>query len=91
MSVLTDPATYGILNSELTSCPRRLAAQWQHMMGILQRGEQETVSSQNLANAVENMSKTRIDATGSRLRLKDGERLYSEELVGQLATRRVRT
>ena len=76
MSVLTDPAACGTLNSELTNCPRtaavlgELAAQW------LQRVEQETVSSQNLANAVENMSKTRIDATGSRLRLKDGERLY---------------
>ena len=34
------------------------------------------MSSQNLANAIENMSKTRIDATGSRLRLKDGERLH---------------
>ena len=45
------------------------------MMGASRRVEQETVSSQNLANAIENMSKTRIDATGSR-RLKDGERLY---------------
>ena len=41
MSVLTHPATYGILNSELTNCPRtaavlgELAAQWQQMMGIL--------------------------------------------------------
>ena len=42
-------------------------------MGTLQRVEQETVSSQSLANATENMSKTRIDATGNRLRLKDGE------------------
>ena len=25
MSVLTDPATYGILNSELTNCPRTAA------------------------------------------------------------------
>ena len=65
MSVLTDPATYGLLNSELTSCPRTaavlgdLAAQWQHMMGTLHRAEQETVSSQNLAHAIENLSKTR--------------------------------
>ena len=35
MSVFTDPATYGILNSELTNCPRtaavlgELAAHWQ--------------------------------------------------------------
>ena len=50
-----------------------LAAQWQQMMGTLQR---VTVSSQILANAIDNMSKTRIDAMGSRLRLKDGERLY---------------
>ena len=25
MSILTDPATYGILNSELTNCPRTAA------------------------------------------------------------------
>ena len=54
MSVLTDPATYGILNSELTNFPRtaavlgELAAQWQQMMGSLQRVEQEAVSSQSL-------------------------------------------
>ena len=64
MSVLTDPATYGILNSELTNCPRTaavlgdLAAQWQQMMGTLQRVEQETVSSQSLGNAIENINKT---------------------------------
>ena len=40
------------------------------------------MSSQNLANAVENMSKTRIDAKGSRLRLKDGERLYPKSWSG---------
>ena len=68
-SVLTDPATCGILNSELTNCPRTaavlggFAAQWQQMMGFLQRVEQETVSSQSVANAVENMNKTWIDAT----------------------------
>ena len=59
MSVLTDPGTYGILNSELTNGPRthavlgELAAQWQQMMGTLHRIEQEAVSSQCLANAVE--------------------------------------
>ena len=52
------------------------------MMGTLQQVEQETVSSQNLANAVENMSKTRINATGSRLRLKDGERLHPKSWSG---------
>ena len=71
MSVLTDPATYGIRNSELTNCPRtaavlgELAAQWQQMMATLQPVEQETVSSQSLANAIENINKTRIDATGA--------------------------
>ena len=52
------------------------------MMGTLKRDEQETVSSQSLANAIENMSKTRIDATGNRLRLKDGERLYPKSWSG---------
>ena len=38
LSLLTDPATYDILNSELTNCPRtafvlgELATQWQQMM-----------------------------------------------------------
>ena len=88
MSVLTDPATYALLNIELTSCPRtaavlgELAAQWQQMMVTLQRVEQETVSSQNLAYAIENLSKTRSDVTGSRLRLKDGEQLYLKSWSG---------
>ena len=59
-----------------------LAAHRQQMVETLQRVEQETVSSQSLANAVENMSKTRIDATGNRLRLKDGERLYLKSRSG---------
>ena len=42
-----------------------------------------------LASAIENMSEKRIDATGNRLRLKDGQR--PEELVGQHTTRRVCT
>ena len=89
MSVLTDPATYGLLNSELTNCPRtaavleELTAQWKQMMWTVQRVEQEIVSYQNLAYAIENLSKTRSDVTGCRLRLKDGERLYPEELVKQ--------
>ena len=45
-------------------------------MVTLQRIEQEAVSSQNMANAIENLSRTRSDVTGSRLRLKDGEGLY---------------
>ena len=51
MSVLKDPATYGILNSELTNCPRtaavlgELVAQWPQVMGTLQRVEQEAVSA----------------------------------------------
>ena len=88
MSVLTDPATNGLLNNELTTCPRtaavlgELAAQWQQMMVTLQRVEQETVSSQNLAYVIENLRKTRSDVTGSRLRLKHGERLYPKSWSG---------
>ena len=79
MSVLTDPAACGILNSELTGGPRtvvvlgELAAQWQQMMGTLQRVEQEAVSSKSLANAIESIGRTRTEATAVRLRLKDGE------------------
>ena len=40
------------------------------------------MSSQNLANAIENMNTTRIVATGNRLRLKGGERLYFESWSG---------
>ena len=89
MSVLTDPATYGILNSELANCPRtaavlgELAAQRKQMMATLQRVEQETSSSQSLANSVENMSKTRIDGTGNRRRFVGWRATLSEELVGQ--------
>ena len=88
MSVLTDLATSGSLSSELTNCPRtaavlgEMAAQWQQMMGTHQRVEQEVVSSQSLANAVENINKMRIDATGGQLRLKDGERLYPKSWPG---------
>ena len=90
MSVLMDPATYGILNSELTNCSRtaallgKLAIQWRQIMGFLQRVEQETVASQNLFNTIENMNKTRIDATGNRLRLKDGERLHPKSWSGSM-------
>ena len=88
MSVLADPATYGLLNSELTNCPRtaavlgELLAQWQQMMGTLQRVEQEAVSSQSLANAIESIGRTRTEATAGRLRLKDGERLYPKSWSG---------
>ena len=88
MSVLTDPATYGTLNSELTNCPRmaavlgELAAQWQQMMRTLQRVEQEAVSSQSLANAIESIGRTRTEATAVRLRLKDGERLHPKSWSG---------
>ena len=51
-------------------------------MGTLQRTEQEAVSSQNMANAIENQSSTRSDVTGSRLRLKGGERLYPKSWSG---------
>ena len=83
--MLTDPATYGKLNSELTNCPctaavlGELAAQWQQMMGTLQRVEQEAVSSQSLANAIESIGRT---PTAGRLRLKDGERLCQKSWSG---------
>ena len=51
-------------------------------MLTLQRVEQEAVSSQNMANAIENLSKTRSVVTGSRLRLKDGERLHPRSWSG---------
>ena len=88
MSVLADPATNGILNTELTNCPSttavlgELAAQWQQMMGTLQRIEQEAVSSQSLANAIENIGRTRTDVTAGRVRLEDGERLYPKSWSG---------
>ena len=81
MSVLTGVASCGILHSKLPNCPRtvavlgELASQWPQMMAALQRVDQETLSSQNMANAVENMNKARTDSAGSRLRRKDGERL----------------
>ena len=88
MSVSADSAKYGLLNSELTRCPRtaaelgEVATRWQQMMGSLQRVGQETVTSQNLANAVENMNRTRMDATRIRLRLKDGERFSPKSWWG---------
>ena len=89
MSVLTDPATYGILNGELTNCPRttavlgELAAQRQQMMGTLQRVEQEAVSSQNMANAIESRSKARSDVD----RKPNGERLYPKSWSGNATWR----
>ena len=35
-----------------------------------------------MANAIENLSRTRSEVTGSRLRLKDGERLYPKSWSG---------
>ena len=87
MSVLTDLVTNGILNS-LTNCPRtaavlgELAVHWQQMMGTRQRVEQATVSSQSLANADENINRTRIDAAGNRQRLRDGERPHPKSGSG---------
>ena len=65
-------------------------AQWQQMMGTLQRVEQEAVSSQSLANAIENIGRTPTDAIVSRLRRKDGERLYPKSpkhVAGKLIRR----
>ena len=73
MSTLTDPATYGLLNSELTNCPRT---------ATVLREDWEAVSPQNMAKAIENLCRTRSDATGSRLRLKDGERPYPKSWSG---------
>ena len=80
MSVLTDPRNVwppqqraGELPTHGFAVLGELAARWQQMMRT--QVELETMSSQNLANAIENLSRTRSDATGSRLRLKDGERL----------------
>ena len=92
MSVLTDPVTYNILSSELANCPRtaavlgELAAQWQQTVGTLQRVEQETVSSQNLANAIENIARHDLDAIGSRLRFQGRRATLPEKLVGQHTT-----
>ena len=50
MTVLTDPATNGILNSELTNCPRKAAvlgesaAQWQQMMPSASRARHRVVT-----------------------------------------------
>ena len=52
------------------------------MMGTLQRVEQEAVSSQSLANAIESIGRTRTEAIAGRLRLKDGERLYPKSWSG---------
>ena len=87
MSVLTDPATYGLLNSELTNCPRTaavlgdLSAQWQHVMGTLQRVEQETVPSQNLAFAIETLSKTRNRCDRKPTAIEGRRTTLPEELV----------
>ena len=48
-------------------------AQWQQTLVSLQRVEQEAESSQNLANAIESMKRTRIEATGNRLPLRATE------------------
>ena len=86
--MLSDPVMYGTLNSELSNCPRtvaalgELAAQWQQMLEILQRVEQEAVSSQSLANAIESIGRTRTEATAGRRRLKDGEGLYPKSWSG---------
>ena len=61
-----------------------LAAQWQQMMGTLQRVEQEAVSSQSMAHAIESIGRTRSEATASRQRLKDGERLHPKSWSGSI-------
>ena len=95
MSVLTDPATYGILNGELTNCPWKAAAlgelanQWQQMMGSLQRVEQETVTSQNLLGQRYGEHEQDTDrVTPNRLRLKDGERVCPKSWSGSTSLAR---
>ena len=83
MSVLTDPATCGILNSELTTCPTDGCSTGQQM-----RVEEETVTSQNLAKSIENMNRTRIDASGKSTATEGRRATLCEELVGHV-TRRV--
>ena len=93
ISVLTDPATCDIVSSELASCPRaaavlgELAAQWQK---LVPRVEHEAICSQSLANATENMNRTRAKATRDRLRWKDGERLYPKSWSGSTPLQRMR-
>ena len=75
MAVLRDPATYELLSSEW-------AAQCRQMVVSLRRVEQEAVSTQNLANAVESLTRTRTGTAGDRLRLKDGERFHPKSWSG---------
>ena len=63
-------------------------SQWQQMMASLQRVEQETVSSQNMANAIENMNSA--NRCGRESASTEGRATPPEELVGQHTTRRVR-
>ena len=74
--------SWRIAHARLHAVLEEMAAQWQQTMGTRHRVEQETVSSQNLANAIENINKTRSDATGNRLRLKDGKRVNPKSWSG---------
>ena len=74
---------------QATNCPRttavlrKLAAQWQQMMGTLQRIEQEAASLQCLVNAVENIGRTRTDVTAGRIRFEGLRTTLPKELVRQ--------
>ena len=78
MSVLTRLATCDVINSELTNCPRTTdnTGRVGDSMTANERVVQDTVSSKSLVNVIENIHRTRIDAGGNRLSLKDEQRLY---------------
>ena len=80
MSVLTDPATYGILISELRNCPRtpavlgELAAQWQQMMGPFNEyREQEQDTDRR------DRKSTMIEGRGSDPTRRDGPAAHHSE------------
>ena len=64
MSILTDPATCDILSCELESCSAGSVGSSVAAVVSLQRVEQEAVSSQCLAKAIENMNRTGAESTG---------------------------
>ena len=97
MSVLRDPATYGIPNSELTNCPRtaavlgELAGQWQQNDGdpSTSRTRDRVITESDHRHGEYEQGTNRRDRKSSSTA---GRRAtLPEELVEQHATRRVRT
>ena len=98
MSVLTDPATCGTLNSELTNCPctaavlGELAAQWQPMMVTLPASRtRDPVITESGEHAVENMSKDTDRRDRKPTSIEGRRAALPEDLVKQHTTRRVCT